>query len=232
MDTEEIDDKKKEQEASETPAKAVEEQNKDLKDQDLESEAENEDEPETEPEEEFDSDEGIEEEEIRKVGSDTNESIAFYPPPPKKKSRKTLYLIIVLILILATLGFLFRHQIKSLFSVGPAPTPTPTATPAPSPTPEPLSRTVWSLEVLNGTSTSGQAKKVADKLKELGYPVVKVGNADKQNYPATQILVKKDLLSKVDLVVADLKDIIKIASVAGELKEGTASARIIIGKDY
>lgn len=170
-------------------------------------------------------------EDIKKVGSDTNESIAFYPRLEKKKSKKTLYLVIILILILAFLGFLFKHRIKS-FVVGEAkPSPTPVSTPIPTPTPNPLIRSDWSLEVLNGTTSSGLAKKISDKLVSLGYPVVKSGNADKSTYTQTQIFIKKDLMDKIDLVVADLKDTVKIASVSGELKEGTASARIIIGKD-
>lgn len=172
-------------------------------------------------------------EEIKKVGSDTNDTLAFYQPPTKKKGSKKSFIIITLIIVLLVGGFLLRHKIKGIFMGGakPTPTPTPTSTPAPTPSPNPLVRSDWSLEVLNGTSTSGQAKKLADKLTALGYPVVKTGNADKQTLAQTEILVKKSFQDKIDLVVADLKDIVKISSVAGELKEGTASARITIGKD-
>ena len=75
------------------------------------------------------------------------------------------------------------------------------------------------------------AKKIAAKIQDLGYQVVKTGNSDKSDYSQTQVFVKKDVLDKVDLVIADLRDVIKIASVAGQLQEGTASVRIIIGKD-
>lgn len=184
------------------------------------------------------------EEEIRKMGSDpdsigadTNDSVAFYPKESfahqssTSKSRKTLYLIVILVLMFVAAAVFFRSQIKNLVVGQPQPTPAPTATPEPTPTPNPLIRSEWKLEVLNGTTTSGLAKKLADKLKELGYPVVKVGNAGKSSYETTQIFVRGELMEKVDLVVLDLKDIVKIASVAGELTEGTASARIIIGKD-
>lgn len=197
----------------------------------MDKENRSQDENQTESEE---LDEGLEqEEEIRKVGSDTNESIAFYPPPARKKDRKTLYLIIILILIFVGIAIFFRSQIKNMVVGAPKPTPSPISTPipTPAPTPDPLNKSEWNFEVLNGTTTSGQAKKIADKLIERGYTVVKTGNADKQNYSTTQILVKKELMDKIDLVVADLKDTVKIASVSGELKEGTASARIIIGKD-
>lgn len=158
------------------------------------------------------------------------------PPNPnynfvteRKKSKKTLYLIILVIIILTVVGaFIFNKK----FSKQATPTSTPTPVPTPTSTPKPaLIRSDWSLEVLNGSGVSGLAKKAADKLKEMGYQVIKTGNADKDSYDKTQILVKKDLQDKVDLLIADLRDIIKIASVAGELKDSTASARIIIGKD-
>lgn len=149
-----------------------------------------------------------------------------------KKSGKRLLLIIILVIILAGVGFYLVGQFKP-FSGSPQPTSSalPTSTPSPTPAQPILDRSKWSFEVLNGSGVTGQAKKVADKMQALGYPVIKTGNADKDNYPKTQILAKADLLSKIDLVIADLKDTIKIASAAGELREGTASARIIIGKD-
>lgn len=151
----------------------------------------------------------------------------------KKSSNKITFLLIgLLLLIVLTGGFFLRFKLKSLVrSLQPAPLPTSLVTLQPTPTPNPLIRSAWNLEVLNGTGESGLAKKIASKIQALGYQVVKTDNADKSNYSQTQILVKKELIDRVDLVIADLKDTIKIASVAGELKEGTASARIIIGKD-
>jgi len=147
----------------------------------------------------------------------------------KKKSKKsTIVLIIVIILLLAGGFFILSNRLSKQAEPESTPTPVPTPTQTPKPA---LNKADWSLEVLNGSGITGAAKVVADKLKELGYPVVKTGNADKSNYEQTQILVKEELKDKVDLLIADLKDIVKIASVAGELKDSTASARIIIGKD-
>ena len=111
-----------------------------------------------------------------------------------------------------------------------SPTPTSSATPMPTPTPKALNREQWPLEVLNGSGVTGAAKKLADQLKALGYPVVKTANADRDDYSSNQFFVKKELEDSVDLVINDIKDIIKIASVSGELTDSTASARIIIGK--
>lgn len=153
-------------------------------------------------------------------------------PDVPKRSGKSLMLIIILVTALVGTGFFLNERFKP-FSGSPQLTPSVVPTPVPSPTPARpiLDRSQWSFEVLNGSGVTGAAKKVADKMQALGYPVVKTGNADNSNYQQTQILAKAEFLEKVDLVVADLKDTIKIASLAGELKDSTASARIIIGKD-
>lgn len=152
-----------------------------------------------------------------------------------RRPNKTIFLIIILIIIATVAGgAVFNQQIKTFFSgnISPIskPTPSPVSTPVPTPTPNPLNRTEWSFEVLNGSGATGLAKKIATQLQSLGYQVVKTGNASK-TYDKTEILIKKDVNEKIDLVVADIKDVIKIATISGQLKEGTASARIIIGKD-
>lgn len=167
------------------------------------------------------------------VETSDNPNFKDMEPAPGRKSMKKIIFVIIILIVLLSAGFFFRAQIKGLVGGGGVKsTPSPSmSTPEPSPTPSPLVRSDWSFEVLNGSGASGLAKKIASNLQVLGYFVVKTGNADKDNYSETQILIREDLLEKVDLVIADLKDIIKIASVAGQLKEGTASARIIIGKD-
>lgn len=157
--------------------------------------------------------------------------------PQARKSKKKILIIIVFLIILATAGGFFGKKYHVLTKIRTFIKPTPIATPVPAPSSSPLpiqpvlERSEWSFEVLNGSGASGLAKKVADRIQALGYSVVKTGNADKSSYEKTEILVKSGMKDNIDLVIADLKDAIKIASVAGELKEGTASARIIIGKD-
>ncbi len=182
-------------------------------------------------------------EEIQKVGNSvqppsgkfyqrSENDPSAYKISKKAGKKKTLLLTVVLIIILVGVGVIFRHKINSFIKkVEPTPTPSAILAVTPTPTPNPLIRTDWSLEVQNGSGVTGEAKKVSDKLTTLGYPVVKSGNADKQTYQTTAVFVKKEFKDKIDLLVADLKDTIKIGTVAGELKEGTASARIIIGQD-
>lgn len=195
------------------------------------------------PEEPIDSDEPEVQEEASPIKRsfiiNQDSELKYEPRSPGRSKGKTIFLMIILLVILFGGGFFLNKMFHPLSRLRPsasvtAPTPIPSPTESPAPI---LNRSDWSFEVLNGTGVTGEAKKVADKIKALGYPVVKTGNADKDNYTQTQILVKADLLNKVDLVIADLKDTIKIASIAGELggasgtKEGTASARLIIGKD-
>ncbi len=136
-------------------------------------------------------------------------------------------IFVLLLLLLANVAFFFFF-IKDLKKSAPVETAAITPTPTPAPT---INKSEWTFEVLNGSGVAGAASKVADALTSAGYTVVETGNADLSDYEQTQIYVKNDLKDKVDLLIADLKDIVKIATVAGELTDSTASARIILGKD-
>lgn len=158
-----------------------------------------------------------------------------YQPIPyqSKSGKKKFILAAVIIVIFLLVGWILKStlgssktELKTESQPLPTPVPIPTSTPKPA-----LIRSEWNLEVLNGSGVTGAAKKLADKITELGYQVVKTGNADKDTYTQNQIFVRANLKDKTDLLIADLKDIIKIASAAGELKDSTASARIIIGKE-
>lgn len=153
----------------------------------------------------------------------------------QEKSGKKMFIfggIALAVIVLLTIGFFAfsAREAQKEEKQGQVPT----ETPAPKPTEAPkktLERSEWSIEVLNGSGVPGTAKKIADQLIALGYQVVKTGNADSSDYASTEIIVKNELLDKVDLLITDLKDVIKIASQSGDLKDSTASARIILGKE-
>ena len=151
-------------------------------------------------------------------------------PQNRGSSKKLVTLILFILAIVVIGGGIYFIAGLGGSKIQQSPTPTPSATPMPTPTPKPLNRSEWSFEVLNGSGVTGAAKKLADQLKALGYPVVKSGNADRDDYTSNQFFVKKELEEDVELVILDIRDIIKIASISGELKDSTASARIIIGK--
>ena len=65
-------------------------------------------------------------------------------------------------------------------------TPTASATPSGRPLVTPPERI--SVEVLNGSGVTGEASRVASELTAMGYNVVRVGNADRSDYPTTTVL--------------------------------------------
>lgn len=99
-------------------------------------------------------------------------------------------------------------------------------TPAPVSSPV-MSKGSISLEILNGTGKAGEAGRVGKRIEELGYKVVKVGNAERAE--KTQVLIKKSLEGTLGDLFIDLSRELNVSSPSGYLEEGTASARIILG---
>lgn len=223
----------KEEEENEEEEQAEEEE----KEEDLEEESEkDEDSDESEDEEE----ERPTHEEIRKsdvLRRELNQFVRDNQPsynlsPKSKRPSGKLITLILFILAIAVIGggIYFVAGLGSP-NKGKQESQTPTSTPQPTPTPEALNRSEWYFEVLNGSGVTGEAKRVAEALKQLGYQVTKVGNADKDDYSKHEFYVQSKLEDEVNRVVVDIKDIIKIASISGELTDSTASARIIIGRE-
>jgi hypothetical protein len=152
---------------------------------------------------------------------------------PQDKSNRKLYFLggVVLVLIILGVGgfiFLFINNSSDRESAV-APVAQESTQASPSATLPILVRSEWSFEVLNGSGIPGAAKKAAGEMIALGYEVVQTGNAD-QIYETNELFVSPEMKNETDLLIADLKDIVKISTVAGVLKNSTASARIIIGK--
>lgn len=145
--------------------------------------------------------------------------------------------IVLLIIALAGGGYFFYQNMnKSADEAEATPSESPfvvMASPAPSPSPVSLApeidRSEWTLEVLNGTGQSGLAADVKTKLEDMGYTVSKIGNAAETD--TTKILVNKKMADQQDTLLEDLKDEFNVDE-AGVLTDSSASARIIIGKDY
>lgn len=202
--------------------------------------AEEDDKNEEDEEEQTGEDEGEEDEDIRKsevLRRDLNQFVRDNQPsynlnPKGKMLSGKLVTLILFILTIAIIGsaIYFVAGVSSPKKQEQTVISPPTSTITPTPTPKTLNRSQWSFEVLNGSGVTGAAKKLADSLKALGYQVVKVANADK-DYTKNEFFVQEDLMVNIDSIVADIKDIIKIASISGKLKDSTASARIIIGKE-
>lgn len=164
---------------------------------------------------------------------ESDESYETNYQPRKKGMKKFIIWLSILALLALGIGWfatsvIFKGESEEEKIIEETPSPTPASTPLSG---TELNRSEWSFEVLNGSGVSGLAKKIADGLESLGYKITKVGNANRSDYEKTQIFVRDNLKDQVDKVIADIGDIIKIASVAGEPEQSSASAQIIIGKD-
>lgn len=166
--------------------------------------------------------------------SDYKSSINRYPLGGERPRRASkLHLLILILIGLAVIGGTV-YLLKNQFSSSPTPSPAPSATsepsPTPSPTPEAIDRSKFKVRVLNGTTTSGLAKTVSEKLKGLGYQEDRVGNAPKQDFEVTEIKSKASATGLADQLLKDLSPDYS-ASISAELKEtDTADAEVIIGK--
>ena len=92
---------------------------------------------------------------------------------------------------------------------------------------EELDRSSITFEVLNGSGTPGVAKKSADSLQALGYKIIGTGNAG--DVTGNKLYLKTSAEGYSGNIITDLAEF-KISTVSGELTEGTASARLVIGK--
>lgn len=148
--------------------------------------------------------------------------------------RGNIWHLIILILIgLAVIGgtvYLLKYQFGGISTPETSPSPSPIASePTPEPTPS-FERSKFKVRVLNGTTTTGLAKTVSDKLKELGYQIDKTGNAPKQDFKSSVVKVKTSAVGLGEELVKDLGSEYP-ASVSGELKDtDAADAEVIIGK--
>ncbi len=87
------------------------------------------------------------------------------------------------------------------------------------------------VEVLNGCGISGLAGNFAKYIRESGYDVLYIGNADNKDYDSTQIFVKSTNIKLSD----PLRKILKMEKIRVKVSNDLSNHfdfRIIIGKDY
>lgn len=147
----------------------------------------------------------------------------------------------LIVLILSGIIFL---GIK-FFSSGKKPTPTPTSAPTPavvvSPSPEvtpetspaaKLKREDLKIQVLNGCGIAGAAGKAKEFLEGLGYKDIEAGNADSYDYEETEVSIKEDKESYLELLTDDLSE--EYALSAGKKtidKDDEFDVIVVIGKE-
>lgn len=139
-------------------------------------------------------------------------------------SPKTNYKLIILITLLTALvvGFVsggvyvYFSGVSSLGQIAqnhtqPTPiTPIPTVVPTTSPSPKPdekIDVSSYKVSVLNGSGRIGEASKVADLLKPVGFKIINTGNASRYDYQETLIQTTDKVPQNViELVVSTLSE--------------------------
>jgi anionic cell wall polymer biosynthesis LytR-Cps2A-Psr (LCP) family protein len=87
------------------------------------------------------------------------------------------------------------------------------------------------LEILNGTSVAGLAKRAASVFQSFGYEIVALGNADNADYLNTVVLDRKGRLEAAQKAA----ELIRCQRVYSRLAEGgdlTIDVTLILGKDF
>lgn len=87
---------------------------------------------------------------------------------------------------------------------------------------------VITVEVLNGNGMLGAATNVAKILESYGYKVVKIGNADRLDYPVTKVM---DNTGQNYVVAKKISEILGYGIFSSEKRESETLITIILGKD-
>ncbi len=178
-----------------------------------------------------------------------------YSGQKASRSMKKLFFLVFVILLLGFIGFSSFQFVSGQLSI-PAPSSTPTPvedifptntgvpTNAPTPTTTPsqkqgpidkatgLDRSVLQIAVQNGSGQKGVANQAAETLRQLGYTVSSIGNADTFEYIDVTILTKPSVTAKhAQLLRRDLSETYQIASISATLSASSAAnVVVIIGK--
>lgn len=119
------------------------------------------------------------------------------PEPPKGGIPKVLIAVALLVVAGGAAGFMFLGGPGKFLGASVEATPTPLAEeipfPEPSPEVEDVDLTEFSVKVLNGTGTAGEAGKVKALLEEAGFEEIKTGNAPSDDNTITTVSAKADV---------------------------------------
>lgn len=159
-------------------------------------------------------------------------------PRQSGSSKKWVILPIALIIIIFGAIVYFREEIIAKLNNSQASTKTetiatvtPTPQLTPTPTPISLDRSQYQVRVLNGTTQNGEASKLADKLKEMKWQILKVGNATNSATPKTLVRVKSKTQEAGGVMVSDLASDLS-ATISADLKsQDKADIEVVIGKE-
>lgn len=162
------------------------------------------------------------EQQFQQTESTTFSQQPTYQQPQKAKNASAKWLIIfILLLVLGGAGIFFFSKSASepiatpTPSFGVVPIDTPVATSTPLSTPAAVTnRDEVTIQILNGTGITGEAKLLSDRLEKLGYSEITAANADTTDNTITTVTFSKDLSQAVqDEIKKELESFYKEVNV-------------------
>ena len=140
-----------------------------------------------------------------------------------KKSVIWIVLIVIGVLVLIGGGIFVYQRAMSKKETDPVPATEvaePTEAPEATPTPE-LARADLKIQVLNGSGVAGTAGEAQEFLEGLGYEDVATSNADNYDYEETEISIKEDKETYLEMLTDDLSEEYTLAAETTVLDEGS-----------
>lgn len=151
----------------------------------------------------------------------------------ESKSKKPVIAIAIIVIILIAVAsgyFLYSKKLKSTSQNPQQTAATQTSQASPQATVQTINKADWTLEILNGSTKTGAASALAEKLTAKGYQIIKIGN-NPENSATSRVFFSDQMKDQADLFLEDIKDELPNPTNAGNLKDSTASTRIIIGEE-
>lgn len=155
---------------------------------------------------------------------------------PQRRGRNALTVLLPILLIGAVFAglMLSKEQILGKLRGQGAPVPEAQVTLSPSPLPtaiptQSMDRSSVKVRVLNGTTKTGAAAVLGEKLESLGWEVLSVGNAPKKGVERTIVRVKKEGGQIPETLVSDLASIYNATTTADLKDNDKADAEVVIG---
>ena len=157
--------------------------------------------------------EGETQQEVVEETKEEPQSFSNYSPGPKSSNKSSVMLLVFLLLLALIGGFFIVRKLRiSQETIPPETTGSVefNSPSTPTPTAEPIDKTKIKIEVLNGTSISGEAAYLQGKLKGLGYTSITVGNKERTDVDTTIVIFDQSLAqSAIDEITVNLNDIYK-----------------------
>ena len=146
----------------------------------------------------------------------------------KKNYMWPILLIFAMVILLLVGVFLYKYGINIKDKVN-VTTPVPSPTAAPQPT-KAVDLIKYEIEIQNGSGVSGEASKQESSLKEEGFTISSIGNADNSDYTQTVIKAKAEVDKDF---IAKLKSVLSNSFTVGEAEilpdDSSSSVVVIIG---